>query len=153
MTHIGTETELDRFVLAFEAGTIPRSEWTHAAHLTIAGCYAVAYNNAQALIRLRTGIRYLNDCHGTQNSANSGYHETLTCFWLAVVLAFLNDHRAAHGNSGRLEAIRALVNTFADQRDLFRDYYSFDVVGLLEARQSWVAPDKRTLTIPSFLKQ
>jgi len=39
-----------------------------------------------------------------------------------------------------------LVTELAPQRDLFREYYSFDVVRSIEARKSWIAPDLKPLT-------
>ena len=45
-----------------------------------------------------------------------------------------------------VEAVRVLVTELAPQRDLFREYYSFDVVRSIEARKSWIAPDLKPLT-------
>jgi hypothetical protein len=38
-----------------------------------------------------------------------------------------------------------LVAEFAPRRDLFREYYSFDVVRSVEARRSWMPPDVKRL--------
>ncbi len=42
---------------------------------------------------MRDGIYWLNDSHGTPNTENSGYHETLTCFWMTTVKEFLDQRR------------------------------------------------------------
>ena len=92
--------------------------------------------------RARSGIRRYNQCTGTINSEHSGYHETLTLFWLAVVKARLRQITPA---VARIDAVRMLVAEFAPRRDLFREYYSFDVVRSVEARRSWVPPDVKAL--------
>jgi hypothetical protein len=86
---------------------------------------------------------HYNQCVGTINSDHSGYHETITLFWLAIVKARL---RELPDGLTRVEAVRVLVTELAPQRELFREYYSFDVVRSLEARKSWVAPDLKPLT-------
>src|SRR5580692_10446819 len=84
------EVELDEFLTEFEAGSLPKCEWTHAAHLGVATCYLLSHSGDEALNQLRRRIRFLNDCQGTLNSKDSGYHETLTRFWLLVLRSFLN---------------------------------------------------------------
>ena len=51
----------DEFLLAFEACTIPRSEWTHEAHVRMAWLYLSRRPFTEALDRIRRGIRKLND--------------------------------------------------------------------------------------------
>ena len=43
------------------------------------------------------------------------------------------------------DKIQALVDEFGSRRDLFREYYSFDVVKSREARAGWVEPDLKAL--------
>jgi hypothetical protein len=137
-----SEQALSEFLESFERGTWPKPSWTHATHIAVAGCYLISYPGEEVAARVRQGIRHYNQCVGTINSDHSGYHETLTVFWLAVVRASLCE--MAPGIS-RIEAVRLLVDEFAAQRDLFREYYSFDVVRSVEARKSWVAPDLKEL--------
>jgi hypothetical protein len=133
---------LAAFLKAFELGTWPKSAWTHAAHITVAGCYLFEYPHEVATARIRLGIRHYNHCVGTVNSDHSGYHETLTLFWMAVVRAHLAQMPA---ETPRLDAVRELIAQLGPQRDLFEEYYSFDVVRSVEARRSWVAPDVKPL--------
>jgi hypothetical protein len=65
-------TRLDDLVARFIAGTIPHAEWTHVAHLTVGTWHVHRYGPEEALVRLRVGIRALNDAHGTPNSATRG---------------------------------------------------------------------------------
>jgi len=140
---LDTEETLTDFLESFERGTWPKSAWNHAAHVAVAACYLLEYPDEDAAGHMRRGIVHYNQCVGTVNSDHSGYHETITLFWLAVVKARLRE--LAEGLS-RVEAVRLLVTELAPQRDLFREYYSFDVVRSVEARKSWIAPDLRPLT-------
>ena len=133
-----TEDTLTDFLESFERGSWPKSAWNHAAHVAVAACYLIDNSEGDAAGRMRRGIVHYNQCVGTVNSDHSGYHETITLFWLAIVKARLRE--LADGMP-RVEAVRVLVTELAPQRDLFREYYSFDVVRSVEARKSWIAPD------------
>lgn len=133
-----SETQLDEFLRAFEARAIPKAEWTHRAHVAMAGLY-IWRDPAVALDRIRAGILRLNEHHGTANTENSGYHETLTVFWTAVV----QDFCAGRRQQPRLAVINQLMDAYP--AGLFRDYYGFDVVKSVEARRGWVPPDRRPL--------
>jgi hypothetical protein len=133
-----SEPAFAEFLDAFERGTLPKPNWTHAAHLAVGTWYIVTFPEEKAIERVRAGIRHYNECVGTQNTADSGYHETLTIFWLGIIRRFLVDT----GSMGdKLKAVRSVVEKFGGQRDLFRQYYSFDVVASREARARWVPPD------------
>src|SRR6476620_649057 len=76
--HHVTESELDAFASAFQSCAIPKSEWTHQAHLKVGTWHVRRFGKDEALERLRIGIRRLNDSHGVPNSDTRGYHETIT---------------------------------------------------------------------------
>ena len=78
---------------------------------------------------------------GTENSETSGYHETLTIFWLKVVAQSFQTSPSAP----RLQAVRAVVAAFGDERGLHRLYYTSDIVNCKAARQTWVEPDLKAL--------
>jgi hypothetical protein len=139
---LDSEEALTAFLESFERGTWPKPAWNHAAHIAVAGCYLTGYPGEEVADRMRRGIRHYNQCVGTINSEHSGYHETLTLFWLALVKARL---REIESSLPRIEAVRLLVAEFAAQRDLFREYYSFNVVRSVEARRSWTPPDLKDL--------
>jgi hypothetical protein len=132
----------DEALRAFEDGSFPKDQWNHAAHLRMAGCYLLKHPPEEALGCMRDGVRRYNESVGGQNTEASGYHETLTCFWMAVAGAFLAGLPESEPPG---ERIRALVDRFGSRRDLFREYYSFDVVQSREARLGWVAPDLKPL--------
>jgi hypothetical protein len=133
------EDALTEFIEQFEQGTLPKPIWTHAAHLAVGSWYLFTLPEEAAVEQVRTGIRHYNECVGTANTPDSGYHETLTLFWLRMIGAFLKEK----GNGlDKLEAVRRVVDEFGGQRDLFKKYYSFDVVASRAARATWIAPDR-----------
>jgi hypothetical protein len=86
---------------------------------------------------MKQGIVHYNACVGTVDGPDSGYHETLTRFWSRVIAEFTRRG----GYASRLDAARASVGEFGEDRDLHRLYYSFDVVRDRRARREWVPPD------------
>lgn len=129
------EAELDAFIAGFERGTWPKNQWTHAAHLAVGACYIL--DGDSALDRLRTNIPRYNVSQGGENTEDSGYHETLTCFWHNTIRDFIVTLPTG---LDRLAIVRAVVTEFAPRRDLFREYYDFDVVNSREARAKWIPP-------------
>jgi hypothetical protein len=130
--------ELRAFISAFEDGTLPRPRWTHAGHVTAAFYYLRTFDAAEATRRIRSGILHYNGCLGVANTATSGYHETLTLFWIARVREFLD--RAPAGSSEE-KLLQDVLGAFGARSDLWKEYYSFDVVRSTEARRRWIAPD------------
>lgn len=143
--YLASEAALSRFVADFENGTFPASQYHHAEHLAVAVCYLLSSNDEEATTRMRDRIRAYNVAQGGSNTETSGYHETLTVFWLQLIRANLP------GGVSRLEAVKQIQKQFGLTRDLFRQYYSFDVVNSKEARAWWIAPDLRPVGPVSFL--
>jgi hypothetical protein len=135
--HLATPEALDRFLHGFEQGTLARSEWTHAAHLAAAAYYLFDSDFAAILPLMRARISAFNLSVGGANSATSGYHETLTQFWLLIVAEFLRQRQPG----SRLEAAQQAVAVFGQARALHALYYSGDVVNDAAARRQWRQPD------------
>lgn len=129
-----TEDSFHEFVAAWESGALPKVAWTHAAHVAMGACYVVRYGPA-AVDELRLGIKRHNAAVGTQDTATSGYHETLTRFWAGVV------SRLVAGFTDPWLAARHAVEKVGEDRGLHRLYYTFDVVADHGARARWVPPD------------
>jgi len=138
---LDSEETIDLFLYAFFDHTLPKAQWTHAAHVTLAASLLHSAEVATVLPQVRNAIRSYNEAVGTRNTDTSGYHETLTVFWLRVVAQKL---RRLHPSS-RLEAVRAVVDAFGEQRALHKLYYSTDIVANTAARRVWVEPDLQPL--------
>jgi hypothetical protein len=82
-----TDAAIEILVRAFEDCTLPRAEWTHWEHLTVALWYLRHYAPAVATDQIRDGIRRFNLRHGN----TTGYHETITLAGIAVITRFLGE--------------------------------------------------------------
>jgi hypothetical protein len=136
-----TEIEIDEFLAAFESGTLPKERWTHAAHLLAGACYVHCLGQESAINHMRTCVRRYNEAVGGKNTATSGYHETITVFWIKVLDALLFQAQPIT----RAEFAALAVERFASQRDLFRRFYDFDVIASTEARAVWIPPTRKEM--------
>lgn len=120
----------------FHAATLPKELWTHAAHLRMAWLHLRRHALDEAHLLLRAGIIKLNASHGLVESATRGYHETMTCVWLALVAAALQQSPA-------LSDSRDFLATHADRlaKDAPLRYYSRELLFSVAARARFVAPD------------
>ena len=134
---LATEDTLEQFIADWKLGTLPKRLWTHEAHVGVAAYFAFEHENEETFAILRHGIRHYNTCVGTANTEDSGYHETLTGFWASEVGKLVRSS----GFSSRLEAVRAAVAAFGEDKYRFRHFYSFDIVGSRRARREWIEPD------------
>ncbi len=141
MTTFRTTGEILALVRRFEDCTLPREEWTHAAHLTVGLWHLLEYDWPEAVARVRAGIQRYNAAHGIRTTPTGGYHETLTLFWLRRVRAFLETGR----NEAR--SLVALANDLADSADksLPLKFYTRERLFSAEARAFWVEPDLKGL--------
>lgn len=133
--------EIERLVRAFEAGSLPKSEWTHRAHMTVALWYLIHCSGEEAARRIRLGIRRYNEAVRVENSRTGGYHETLTLFWVWVVGKYILSEGDARST---VDLINDCIGRHGD-KDLPLRYYSREVLMSWRARASWVEPDLRPL--------
>lgn len=136
-----TEVEIDEFLAAFEAGTLPKERWTHGAHLLAGACYVYRLGQVAAIDHMRTCVRRYNEAVGGKNTATSGYHETITVFWIKVLDALLLNAQPI----ARADFSGLAVERFRPQRDLFRRFYDFDVIASTEARAAWIPPTREEI--------
>lgn len=134
-----TEPEIDAFLRAFEDCTLPKSRWTHSAHLFTGACYVHAHGPALATDYMRERICRYNVAVGGQNTSTSGYHETITVAWIKLIDRLHRDSAPIT----RADFAALAVERFAHDRNVFRDYYDFDLVHSTEARARWVPPNLR----------
>lgn len=133
---IHSEEELQALVRRFEEGTLVKSLWTHAAHVAMGSHYVFLLGETDALAMMRLRVRAYNEAVGTINSTSSGYHETLTRFWIAVLARLF----VVHPTETELAFVQRAVASYGGKRDLHGAYYNFDVAKSVEARRDWVAP-------------
>lgn len=132
-----TEFSVDHIATAFCDRTLPKSAWTHTAHLKVGLWHLLHYSPTESLARLRDAIRHYNLCCGVANTDTSGYHESLTCFYVVMIAHFLTT-TDRNLNVDMLAA--ALVECYG-AKDLPLNYWSRDRLFSVEARLNWVEPD------------
>lgn len=129
---------LDDLGVRFEACAIPAKEWTHAAHLVVGLWHVHRYGADQALERLRSGIRRLNESHGGVNSATDGYHETITAVYVQLLAQYLELR--APDIPLAMHAMQLLASPLA-AKDALLTFYSRERLMSTTARAEWVEPD------------
>jgi hypothetical protein len=128
--------EVVELIREFEACTLPRARWNHRAHLTVALWYATHLDTDDALDAVRRGILRLNEACGVVSTPTSGYHETITRFYMRVVRHFVEAEPEADW------AVRAnrLIARFGE-KELPLRHYSRGRLMSPAARAQWVEPD------------
>ncbi len=122
----------------FERGTLALEEWDHRAHLALT-CLFLMNHPRRAEGLLRDGIKSLNRANGVPSTPTSGYHETLTLFWIAKVRALLD---VCAGDD--LAVLNAVVNGLANKKLVFF-HFSRERILSKQARESWCEPDVHPL--------
>jgi hypothetical protein len=128
-----TDLEIESFIRAFEDGSLPKSEWTHSRHLVMALWYSTRHDRDDAIRLIRTGIQR----HNERNGNFTGYHETITLAWVAVIERFLRDRDLD-------VAVSVLAGELLGQcgdKDYLLRFYSRERLFTDEARHGWVSPD------------
>ncbi len=129
--------ELGDFIRHFEAGTLPKAQWTHDAHVMAGFWYVWQHGFDAALPLVRRRIRAYNEAVGTQNTDHGGYHETLTRFFLLRISGLI-ESRAGASMAGALDAV---LRSPLVGRDAPSQHYSTGRLFSVAARRGWVEPD------------
>ena len=129
--------DIELFILEFENRTLPKSEWTHEAHLIAAIWYNWDFDEETAFQKMKANIITYNRSAGTENTDDAGYHETMTIFWMQLAKNFLNEHSFENVEV----ACEAFLNAESSSRNELFNYYSEEVLFSKEARLKWVEGD------------
>jgi hypothetical protein len=134
--------EAEKLVSAFENCTLDKTDWSHEAHLLAGMKMCILYQkNAYAEMKKRV-IRF-NEAVGTINSESSGYHETITYYWITVLYHFCEKNNIKTFNQSAVDTL--LFAEALAQRNSFLEYYSKDLIMSSKARLALVAPDLKKL--------
>ncbi len=136
MKRYNSEKEISEVVRGFETGTISRSDWRHAEHLTVACYYAFHHSFEEAIGKMRGGIFNLLNAFEVDLTKEMPYHETLTVFWMRTVFDVVENR---NGNSF-LETVNRVLEIGGD-KDLPLKFYSRERLFSDEARKNFVEGD------------
>ncbi len=137
-SHYTSDAEIERIGRGLLDRTLPRLEWTHAAHYAAALWIFRARPDIDAPREMPGIIAGYNVAAGGENTDTAGYHETITQASLRETKRFLDAHPA----SRPLHAIHALLmDGPLGDREWMLDYWTRARLFSVEARQGWVEPD------------
>ncbi|MDB5292171.1 MAG: hypothetical protein JWL69_3412 [Phycisphaerales bacterium] len=129
----------DELLQAFENLELSREQWTHRAHVRVAVWYLRRHSFAEALERVRKGIKALNAHNGVPEGPTSGYNETTTHAFLHLVAATLG----AYGDAFDTPTGEAFCDTHPQlmTRHALRLFYSPERRMDPRAKGEFVEPD------------
>ncbi len=137
-----SQDEILHLIEGFENCTLPKEQWTHQAHLVMAVWYISKLDVAAATEIIRSNIKKYNEAVGGENTDTSGYHETITLFYIWFVKKFLT---LSNPENSLLENTNNFCTKHGDTNLSF-GYYSKELLMSVEARRNWVEPDLQPLS-------
>jgi hypothetical protein len=140
MAHFSSDSEIDRIGRGLLDRSLPKAEWTHAAHFA-AAFWLLRRRDMNAIHVMPGIIRAYNEATGAPNTNTGGYHETITLGSLRAARAWLapRTERALH------EALNELLASEYGRSDWALAFWSRALLFSVAARTSWVDPDLRPL--------
>ena len=128
-----SELEPAEIVEQFHQRTLPKPAWTHEAHLIVCWFALREIDVERAISRLRSAIRAYNESTGTPNTDDSGYHETLTRYYVEAVAAL------------DAKSLDDVLNAPACERRAPSRYWSREALFSTAARRDWLEPNLECL--------
>ena len=136
-----TPAAITRIGEGLVAATLPKPEWTHAAHVAAAAWLVSARPDLVAERGMPGLIRRYNLACGVQNTDSGGYHHSITLASIAAVRAGL-----ALAPAGDLaEQLAWLLGGMLGDKHWPSRFWHRDTLFSVPARRGWLAPDKAPL--------
>jgi hypothetical protein len=135
-----SDAEIDHIAQGLIDRSLPKAEWTHAAHFA-AACWLLRRADLGAMRVMPELIRAYNEATGGTNTDHSGYHETITVASLRAARAWLvcRPEVALH------VALNELLASAYGSPAWPLAYWSKSLLFSVEARRDWVEPDLQPL--------
>jgi len=140
MVYFNSDSEIDRIGRGVLDRSLPKPEWTHAAHFA-AACWLLRRPDMHAMRVMPGLIRAYNEATGVPNTDTGGYHETITLGSLRAARAWL----ATRGDRPLHEALNELLASEYGRSEWLLAFWSKPLLFSVAARTSWVEPDLRPL--------
>lgn len=140
MKYFSCDADIERIGLGVAERTLPKPEWTHAAHFA-AALWVLRRPELHAERDMPKLIRAYNLATGVANTDSSGYHETITLASLRAA----RDWLAKHPENALHEALDGLLDSRYGRSDWLLEYWSKPVLFSVMARRAWIDPDLKPL--------
>jgi hypothetical protein len=140
MIYCSSDADIERIGLGVAERTLPKAEWTHAAHFA-AAFWVLGRSGMHAERDMPKLIRAYNLATGVANTDTSGYHETITLASLRAARAWLEKRP----DEPRHEALNELLASAYGRSDWLLEYWSKPVLFSVMARRAWIDPDLKPL--------
>jgi hypothetical protein len=135
-----SDADIDRIGRGVADRSLPKPEWTHAAHFA-AAVWLLTRPGADPEAEMPGLIRAYNTATGVANTDTSGYHETITLASLRAARAWL----AARPGAPLSEALAELLAGPFGRSDWLLAHWSKDALFSPAARRAWLEPDLQPL--------
>lgn len=136
--HYSTEDDVERIGRGLTDRSLPKSQWTHAAHFAAALWLLRRRPEAEVRRAMPPLIRAYNAATGVENTDSSGYHETITQASIAAASAVLASRPASQPLH---EVIDVLMAGPLGVSGWPLTYWTRERLFSVEARRGWVEPD------------
>jgi hypothetical protein len=137
-----SEAEILRLGEGLADCTLPREEWTHAAHFA-AALWLMRYRPDLDAARDMPGlIRAYNESAGRVNDDSGGYHETITQASLRAARGVLEAYPA---DMPVWRIVNALMSSSLANPNWLLEYWSRERLMSVAARRAWLEPDRKPL--------
>ena len=135
-----SDDEINYVARRFIARSLPRSDWTHAAHFAVA-LWLLKRRGVDAMREMPLLIRAYTEATGVANTVTSGYHETITIASLRATHSWLHDRPGA----AEYLILNEMLGTTVGRSDWLFKYWSKEVLFSPIARSEWVEPNLEPL--------
>jgi hypothetical protein len=136
-----SEAAMERLATGMMECSLPKEEWTHAAHFASTLWLMVRRPEMDLTVEMPRLIRRYNASVGGENTETAGYHETITQASLRAARRFLKEREGI----SLCEVGRELMASPLGKSDWLMEYWTRERLFSVEARREWVEPDLRGL--------
>jgi len=137
-----SDADIERVARGVMTRTLPKPEWTHAAHFA-AALWVLTRPEMDAARDMPGLIRAYNEATGVPNTDDGGYHETITQASLRAARA----HLEAHPDACLSWVLAHLLAGPLGRSDWLLKHWSRELLFSRAARRAWVEPDLQPLRL------
>ena len=136
-----SDDEIDALARRVLDLSLPKAQWTHAAHFATALWLIACRPDVDASSAMPGFIRAYNEATGVADTDTGGYHETITQASLRAARNFLMQHP----DSSLSATYNALMASPLGKSDWLFAYWTRERLLSVDARRRWLEPDVKPL--------